>query len=120
MALQPRLGIALGALALALVLVLIHSSVVSGDGCGDYPPPPAGDWDIDEPTVMWNEERTINGSLNVNNGSLTLTNVTLYINGHLRIEAPTNISHSIIIVNRFNGSGGGGGPGLGGLRRDGP
>ncbi|MFQ5978851.1 MAG: nitrous oxide reductase family maturation protein NosD [Candidatus Heimdallarchaeota archaeon] len=50
-------------------------------GVGDYPPPSSGDWIINNPTNIWNETITVNGSILVQSGgNLTLQNVTLRMN----------------------------------------
>ncbi len=103
-----RLNLALGALGsvcLTLLCLVLLVPEVTADSSGDAPPP-TGDWNINNATALWDETRVIDGSINVNDGSLTLDNVTLYVRGHLRVDAPTEIYRSTIIVTRARGFGG--------------
>jgi len=95
----PRLLLPLGLLTLFMILIGFCLPGVSAESSGDAPPD-SGDWNINNATALWDETRVINGSVNVNDGSLTLTNVTLYVNGHLRVEAPTDIFRSNVIITR--------------------
>ena len=97
--------VALGSLCLTLLFLLTSSHPVSANSSGDAPPA-TGDWDIYNATALWDETRVIQGSINVNGGSLNLTNVTLHIQGHLRVNAPTTIAGSNLIITSSGGKAG--------------
>jgi len=101
-----RFIIALGAGALSLFLLSFISIEVSGGGSGAYPPPSNGDWNIYQVTEVWDEELYINGSVNLYSASLNLTNVTLYLNGHLFIDAPGRFSDTTVVIAKTGTAGG--------------
>ena len=104
--LRPSLVLgALGILCLTLLFLMVLPTHALGDSSGDAPPA-GGDWNINNATALWDETRVIQGSINVNDGSLTLTNVTLYLQGHLLVEAPTDIHHSNVTLARAGGEAG--------------
>lgn len=73
------------ALPAAALLTLLAALAVLGGGAfatgtGDYPPPPSGNWWVQNPTTVSNETLVVEGALYVYLGTLTLDNVTLLFN----------------------------------------
>ena len=73
---------AYGALAAALIMI-ISSTVPAAlaNGFGNYPVPPNQDWIISNATAVSNESLLVDGDVIIESGgSLTLTNIILFIN----------------------------------------
>jgi len=79
-----RFGVNIGCFMLVAVLIMTSAmfdvSTIKASGAGNYPPPSEGDWIITRNTQVSNETITLHGNLIIQNGgSLTLNNVTLFI-----------------------------------------
>ncbi|UCE74075.1 MAG: right-handed parallel beta-helix repeat-containing protein [Methanomassiliicoccales archaeon] len=95
---------------IVLIICLLNFSIVllpnvEAEGVGDYPVPDEGDWLIQNDTYVHDENIHLNGSITIlENGTLTLDNVTLTLNSSssavlgifVKVGGTLNIYHSDI------------------------
>jgi len=86
----------------ALLCAVVLALPVEGGSSGDAPPA-SGDWVIDEPTTVWDELHNLTGNVQVNaTGSLTLTNVTLRVEGNFRVLGPVTWVNTTVKMQGVN------------------
>ena len=69
------------------------------------PPPPNGDWTVNDNTQLNDTKYVVNGSLTVTtSGILELINVTLVMDGDITIEGEFYLRNTTLIMNSTNNS----------------